>query len=165
MSNENMKVLSIDEILAADDVSYMTVQAWGGSVRLGSLDAGTMLDFIEANDGPAKRTAGIRLVIKSLVDAQGNRIGKMDMMEAFKKKNSRIFNQLVEAILILNGLGKDGVDVSSQLRAAGQDPDKLQKLSAELRNLADRIDDAGTDEVRLRELLESKPKADVVKND
>ncbi len=98
------KVLSIDEIIAAPDVQYDTVDAWGGKVRIGSIDAGTMLDFVESNDGPAKRTAGLRLLIKSLVDAEGNRIGTEKHLEAFKKKDSATIDRVVTKILKLNGL-------------------------------------------------------------
>jgi hypothetical protein len=102
------KPLSIEDILAVDDIQYTEVEAWGGKVRLGSLTAGDVLEFVESNEGPAKRTAGIRLLIKSLVDADGNRIGRPEMLDRFRKKNAQIINMLVEKILILNGLSTKG---------------------------------------------------------
>jgi hypothetical protein len=102
--SSSKKFLSIDEILAAPDVQYAEVQAWGSTVRLGSLSAGDMIDFVEANDGPAKKTAGLRLIISSLVNEEGVRIGKPEHLAVFKQKDARTCNKLVEAILTLNGL-------------------------------------------------------------
>jgi hypothetical protein len=104
--------LSVDEMLSSADVEYASVPAWNksdgtpGNVRIGSLTAGDMIDFVQANEGPAKATAGIRLIIKSLVDKNGVRVGDIKQMDAFKKKNSKITNSVVEAILKLNGLDK-----------------------------------------------------------
>ena len=98
------EVLSIDDMLAADDVKYAEVSAWGGKVRLGSLDAGSMLDFVEANEGSAKRTAGIRLLVKSLVDKDGKRIGEDRHVDLFKKKDAGTINRMLEEIMRLNGL-------------------------------------------------------------
>lgn len=98
------RILSVEEMLAAPDVQYDTIPAWGGVVRIGSLTAGEMIEFAEANEGPAKRTAGIRLIVRSLVDKDGNRIGTDKHIEAFKAKNAVETNKVVEAILKLNGL-------------------------------------------------------------
>jgi hypothetical protein len=98
------KVLSIEEMLAADDVQFAVVKAWNGNVRIGSLSASDMIEFVESNEGPAKRTAGLRLIIKSLVDAKGDRIGDMKHLEAFGKKNAQVTNRIVAEILKLNGL-------------------------------------------------------------
>lgn len=147
-------LLSIEDILKAEDTAYATVPAWGSYVRLGSLDAGTMLDFIERNDGPGKKTAGIRILIQSLVDENGNRIGKPEMIEAFKKKNAKVINELVDHIMVLNGLGTTRVDLSGPLASAGEDPEKLAGLVAELRSLADRVEAAGVDKGKLKAILD-----------
>lgn len=99
--------MGITEIAAAPDVQYIDVEAWGGFLRLGSLTAGDMIEFIEANEGPAKKTAGLRLIINSLVDENGNRIGdeKRDL-PMLRKKDSKTCNMLVQKILDLNGLDK-----------------------------------------------------------
>ena len=65
-----------------------------------------MIDWQEANDSPAKKTAALRLVIRSLVDKDGNRIGKDEHVLTFQKKNTKIIERLVKAIMELNGLGK-----------------------------------------------------------
>ena len=95
---------SMDEILDVDDVRYAIVPAWGKRVRIGSLSAGDMLDFVESNEGPAKRTAGLRLIIQSLVDKDGKRIGDIKKLDQLKKKDADITNKLVGHILKLNGM-------------------------------------------------------------
>ena len=107
------KFLSINEITTASDVQYAEVEVpeWKGTVRFGTLDAGELIDFVEATDGPAKRNAGLRLIIKSLVDEQGNRIGTDKHLEAFKKKSAKVCTRLVDEILKLNGLDAKGKDV------------------------------------------------------
>jgi hypothetical protein len=102
----------VDTMLAAEDVEFKTVAAWNqpngkpGFVRIASLTAADMIEFAESNEGPAKRTAGLRLLIKSLVNKKGDRIGRSDQLETFKKKNSRITSSIIDAILELNGLNK-----------------------------------------------------------
>lgn len=99
-----MKILSVDEMLAAEDIEYVNVEAFGGLVRLGSIDAGKMIEFAESNEGPAKRTAGLRLIIDSLVDAENKRIGDPKTLERWKRRSQKTCNKLVAAVLKLNGL-------------------------------------------------------------
>jgi hypothetical protein len=107
------KFLSIDDISTSSDIQYAEVEVpeWKGTVRFGTLDAGELIDFIEANDGPAKRNAGIRLIIKSLVDENGTRIGTDKHLEVFKKKSAKVCSRLVDEVLRLNGLDAKGKDV------------------------------------------------------
>jgi len=155
------KILSIKEILDADDVTFATAEAWGGTVRFGSLDAGTMMEFIKNNQGPGKHTAGLRIFIQSLVDENGNRIGNLNQLEAFKKKNAAVLRHCVDNVILkLNGFGSKSVDISTQLKEAGTDPVKLQKLSAELRKLADAVDAAGVDERKLEAIMDDVQKAE-----
>lgn len=99
-------ILTMDEIFAADDTRYETipVPTWGGSIRIGSLRAGQMLKWIEANDGPAKRTAGLRLLQESLVDAQGNRIGKPEHIEKLASRDHHTVTELIQRVLEFNKL-------------------------------------------------------------
>jgi hypothetical protein len=104
MSDE--KILSMAEYLETDDVQYAVVPLPNGkgNLRFGSLSAGDMLDFIDSNEGPAKRTAGLRLIVQSMVDAEGKRIGSDKDLVGLKKKNAQITNKLVGEILKLNGM-------------------------------------------------------------
>jgi hypothetical protein len=102
------KILSMDEYLAVEDVQYVTVPLPGGkgSIRLGSLNAGDMLDFIDSNETAAKKTAGLRLIVKSMVDAEGNRIGNDKHLAGLRTKNASFTNKIVGEILKLNGMGE-----------------------------------------------------------
>jgi hypothetical protein len=99
------KVLSVDEMLAADDVQYDEIEAWSGTVRIRSLSAGDMIEWVESQNSPSAKTAGLSLIVKSLVDANGVRIGRPEHLELFKAKDARITGRIVQAILALNGLG------------------------------------------------------------
>ena len=98
------KVLSFDEFLQVDDVRYEDVEVDGRTLRLGSLSAGDLLEWAEANDGPAKRNAGLRLIVRSIVDGDGKRTGTDKHLELLKKKDAKTCNDLVARILKLNGL-------------------------------------------------------------
>ena len=102
---EEQKFLSIDEILSVDDTTYKVVEvpAWTGSVRLGSLNAEAVLAFVDAPE-KEKNVAGIRLLVESLVDASGKRIGNKGMIEKFKTRDMQTINMLVKEILTLNGM-------------------------------------------------------------
>lgn len=62
---------SMDEIAASgvSDVEYATIDGFkpGEKARIGSVTAGDIIEWSEANEGEAKRTAGLRLITKSLV--------------------------------------------------------------------------------------------------
>ena len=122
--SESTKVLSLDEMLEKSDVQFdeIYVPEWDGKVRIGTLTAGDMIDWVESNEGPARRTAGLRLLIKSLVDPDGNRIGNDRHLELFKKKSAFTVNKLVNAVLELNGLKKSQAeDVKNVLSEAPSD--------------------------------------------
>ena len=119
MSEE--KLLSIEDIKDAPDTEYDTVDAFGGKVRIGTLDSGTLLDFLEANKGPAKRTAGLRLIVASLVDKDGNRIGEPHHLEIFRKKSAKECTKLITAIRRLNGLEVEKEEVKNVSSEAATD--------------------------------------------
>lgn len=98
------KVLSVEDMLNTPDVEYDEVELWGGLVRIATISAGDMVTFLESNEGPAKKTAGLRILIKSLVDREGNRIGNDTHLEGFKKKSNKNVLKLVNAVTKLNGL-------------------------------------------------------------
>lgn len=104
------KIASLAELLeaSADDTEYAVVDVFGTRVRLGSLPAGHMLDWLEANEDPTKRRdAGIRLVVQSIVDEDGNRVSDADIPKyllAFRNKNNVSVSKVVAEILKLNGM-------------------------------------------------------------
>ena len=44
------KVLTVEEMMAADDIEYAEVEAFDGVVRIGSIDAGSMIEFVAPNN-------------------------------------------------------------------------------------------------------------------
>lgn len=166
------KFLSVEDIIAAEDETFAVISAWGGKVRIGSLDAGTLIEFIKENANPAtKYTAGLRLIMKSLVDANGKRLvpkaNQDRVIKDLEKKNAKEVTRVVNLITEMNGLGgsADDVDIAVQLRRAGNDPAKLKRLVDQLNDLATQITEAGTDEEKLKEVSLANSLRAEAKND
>lgn len=107
-----MRIIGIADIEANDDVEYDVIPAFkeGDYFRIKSLTAGDMIEWSEANDGEAKRTAGLRLIVKSLVDEDGKRIANDTHIALFRKKSHKRAEEIVKAILKLNGMNVKGTD-------------------------------------------------------
>jgi hypothetical protein len=113
-SIEGLHIMSVDEMLAADDVEYKTIPTWmvkdktgalvQGYVRIGSLSAEQVAEWRDTTDGPAKKTMGTRLFVDSLVDKDGKRIGNPTFYAAFRKKSNAVQERVLAAIVELNGL-------------------------------------------------------------
>jgi hypothetical protein len=100
-------VESMEEIDAANDVQYAMIQGFepGRPFRIGSLTAGDLIEWTEANQGEAKRTAGLRLITKSLVNSKNERYAADPKNIAiFRRKSHKVTQRIVEEILKLNGL-------------------------------------------------------------
>ena len=100
---------SMEEILAsgASDAEYAEVDGFkpGERVRIGSVTAGDMIVWSEANEGEAKKTAGLRLICKSLVNADGVRYADDDKNIAkFRVMRHKETERIVKEILKLNGM-------------------------------------------------------------
>lgn len=105
------EVLSIDQMVAGfTPVEYAEVEVIGSVVRIASLSAADVIEFNESNEGPAKRTASIRLMVKSLVDKDGARIGKEEHVQQFMQTRSKEVTAIVDAVLTLNGLNKKNAE-------------------------------------------------------
>ena len=100
------KILSVDEFLAQNDVEYATVPSFkaGEFLRISSLTAGDLIEWSEANETEAKRTAGLRLITKSIVDKDGTHIGTDKHIPMLRAKSHRLTENIVKAILKLNGM-------------------------------------------------------------
>jgi hypothetical protein len=125
---------SLDQMVesGATVVEYRTIKGFkeGEWVRIGSVNAGDMIEWSEAEGQEAKRTAGLRLICKSLVgpekpdpklnippnyryaantDKMGESVSKLRAMR--HKETERI----VKEILDLNGLDvKKGKDAKNE---------------------------------------------------
>lgn len=118
MSTEQKVVESLDEIESVKDTEYVTVEGFepGRPFRIGSLTAGDLIEWSEANEGEAKRTAGLRLIAKSLVNAAGVRYAANDpkAIDILRAKNHKVTERIVVDILKLNGMSvKSNADVKN----------------------------------------------------
>lgn len=100
---------SVDEIIAsgASEVEYALVDGFkpGEKVRIGSVTAGAMISWSEANEGEAKRTAGLRLITQSLVNDKGERFADdAKNIGKFREMRHKETERIVKAILELNGM-------------------------------------------------------------
>ncbi len=102
---------SVDEMVAsgANDVEYAVIEGFKEKekVRIGSVTAGDMIEWSEANETEAKRTAGLRLICRSLVGPEpGNiRYANDDKNIAkFRTMRHNVTERIVKAILKLNGM-------------------------------------------------------------
>ena len=116
--------LSLDDVAQVDDVRYKIIDVpdWGkngqpGKMRIGSLSAQDLIEFAESNEGEAKRTAGLRLIIKSIVDGKGRRTGTDKHLAILKARNAATTNFVVEEILKLNELNPDKETASAAAAA------------------------------------------------
>ncbi len=110
----NDKVLNRADFLLANDVEFARVPGFkvGTTVVIRSVSAGDMIEWSEANEGEAKKTAGLRLIVKSVVDgepgvdenATGSLMLSMEDLEALRKKTHKTSENIVKAILKLNGM-------------------------------------------------------------
>jgi predicted site-specific integrase-resolvase len=106
-------ILSMDEILGSQDVEYATIEGWkaGTKIRIGSLSAGDLIEWTEANEGEAKKTAGLRLIVKSLVDSNGRRIATDRHLSSLRNMNHKQTERIIKDILKLNGMRLPGMEL------------------------------------------------------
>jgi len=109
-----------------NNVKYTTVEAYGGTVRLGSVSARDMLDWIAGNqDETKKRLSGARLIVKSLVDEDGNRVPESEYdayVDAFLEKDHQENNKVARAVLDLNGFGDAKKDAETAKNGSSEVP-------------------------------------------
>lgn len=112
---DTQRILTVEEMLAAEDVEYAVIPTWKvkdsktgelvqGYTRIGSLNADDVIMWRESNEGPAKKSMGVRLFVNSLVDVDGKRIGNQMYYELFKKKSNAIQERVLAEIVKLNGM-------------------------------------------------------------
>lgn len=111
---------SADEFLNEKDVEFATVPSavtGGKPLRIRSVTAGDIIEWSEANEGEAKRTAGLRLIIKSVVDGAGNLQLTDKNLEQLKNKTHKNTENIVKAILKLNGMQVKGQTTEAEDKA------------------------------------------------
>lgn len=114
----NGKPMSVTDMLAAAEPQASVEYARTPGLKPGqvfviaSVTAGDMIEWSEANEGEAKRTAGLRLIVKSVVDgepgvdegARGARILDDTHIALLRKLPHKGTESVVKAILKLNGM-------------------------------------------------------------
>lgn len=112
-------VLTLDDIIKADDVEYAMVPGFkpGQVFRIRSVTADEMIKWTEANEGEAKRTAGLRLIVKSVCDKDGNLLMTDEHLSILRRKTHRVTNGLIDAILEHNGMTVKGKKLAGETDA------------------------------------------------
>lgn len=107
---DGSKVLDLNDILELDAVEYKLVPGFkpNTSFRLRSLLASDFMEWQEANEGEAKRTAGLRLIIRSVVDKDGKILMDDSHIAVLRRKTVKITEGLVREIVKFNGLSVKG---------------------------------------------------------
>lgn len=115
---------SLADIIGADDTQFATVEAYGKTVRIGSLSSEDMVDWIEAQGDPAQRKfAGILLLVMSLVGPEGERVPKEERVatvEIFKDKHAASNRKVIKAARLLNGLDDIGKILDALKNVSGE---------------------------------------------
>lgn len=114
-----MSILTADAILQADDLKRKTVNVpeWGGDVVVREL-TGTERDSYEAQQTVRKgdrvepNPIGFRarLVVRALVDENGNRLFKDTDAPKLSEKNGAVLDRLWDEIALLSGLVATAVE-------------------------------------------------------
>ena len=109
------RVLSFDDIVTTDDVEYrdVPVKNWPkvgetNIVRIGTCSAEDLIEWSEENEVDRK-SAGLRLLAKSMVDANNVRFASVPgaverLVKTLSKRSSNAINKLVQEALDLNQL-------------------------------------------------------------
>lgn len=122
------KILKFKDVETVDDTTYDTIPVpqWGGSLSVGTLSAADLLEFVEANEDPIKKkSAGVRLLVKSLVDENKKRLATDDKtleegIAIFIKKDANVITDVVKKLMALNKLDKKGQEAIKN--ASGEAP-------------------------------------------
>lgn len=115
--------LSLDEMVEEAAIEYRTVSFGKGTVRLGSLPLDELILYWNSTEKNEK----VDLLVRSLVDAEGNRLVNPQDSEAltkeiqrFTKLDSKKISPAIAAAMELNGIGRslrrDIKNVSSETR-------------------------------------------------
>lgn len=124
-----MALLSAAQIEAVDDRTHEDVEVpeWGGTVRVVGLTGADRdayeATFVDAKGKPAvQRLRNIRakLVVKCLVDADGNRLFTDDKAKALGEKNGAVIDRLFDVARRLSGIGQGAVEEGKETSESGQ---------------------------------------------
>jgi hypothetical protein len=125
--SEAERVLTIQELIQQSKTTYKTIPGFepGTVIRIGSLKAGDMIEWTEANeanDGERKKYAGLLLIARSMVDANNNRqaptrAAQEQAAEALKAVEYSKSEEVLKGVLALNGMTVVGGANKSETKA------------------------------------------------
>lgn len=112
------QILSKEQILASSakrKTEDVDIERLGGAVRLRELSSAEMFAFRrETKDVPDEESA-LHLVARCWVDGEGNRVFDGEgAIEAISSIPVRVLNELTQAVLSVNGLGSEAVEVAEK---------------------------------------------------
>jgi hypothetical protein len=104
-----MALLTKDQIITSNDRESQTVEVpeWGGEVRIMAVTPAVLREV--RNTAPKSgtdETFGYRLMVKSIVDENGNPIFTQEDVAALEGKSEAALKRVMEAINELNGWTK-----------------------------------------------------------
>lgn len=123
------RLTTMADVDASQDTEFRTIDGYDRSEKIviGSLSAGDMLEWAEANEGEAKKTAGLRLLTKSFTTKDPDDPASPDIrfaddprnIDKFRKRNHQQTLRIVKEILDLNDMLDD--EEKKKLHAAKKD--------------------------------------------
>lgn len=116
-----LTVMGFDDVMAVSEIEYDEVAVWGRKVAVMSITAGEVLEWVhakETGDAETRKGAGLLLLARSMCTAKveggppPTRLcdtpeKEQKMVEAFKLKDSKNVNKLVNRVLRMNGIIDD----------------------------------------------------------
>jgi hypothetical protein len=103
----------------AEDIEYVVVRVpeWRGSVRLASVSANDVLDYMTGKITASKK---LTFLVKSIVDENGNRIPPDQIKKrvaALRRKDWRVVQRLVEVALRVSSISLELPEVKAKLKS------------------------------------------------
>lgn len=111
-----MSFLTRQQILEADDRKFEIVEVpeWGGTVRLGSMQAINRdryeIAYGKAREEGSERSIRATLVSACIVDEKGETLFTEDDVIEFSKKSGAVLAELFDKCMELNGMSKKAVE-------------------------------------------------------
>jgi len=113
VSDETAKILSAEDILAADDLksAEVNVPEWGGKVLIRPMTADQAVIFTDLQ-GEDKKHSAVKATALCVVDAEGKPLFTEMQAKKLRSKSLAAFMRIQRVILKINGMteeaGKEG---------------------------------------------------------
>lgn len=108
--NTATAIESAEDLIGIEDYKYDTVHVpeWNRTVTIRSMNAEDLVNWIDSLDGPTKKTAGVRMIIGSVVNPDTKQLlFTSEHIGGLKKKNARALGVLVNRCRAINGLNEE----------------------------------------------------------